>query len=143
MSQQFDDPKTLAGERQREAAHPETSAWVSASAGSGKTKVLTDRVLSLLLTGCRPERLLCLTFTKAAAAEMSNRLAGLLAKWAVMAPEELEKALGELTGSRPTPDIIERARRLFAATTAGTPRGHPKTELSSGGRGSPASQNYG
>ncbi len=109
-----DDPKALAGARQRDAAHPETNAWVSASAGSGKTKVLTDRVLGLLLTGCRPERLLCLTFTKAAAAEMSNRLAGLLAKWAVMAPEKLEVSLGELTGTAPTREVMKRARRLFA-----------------------------
>jgi ATP-dependent helicase/nuclease subunit A len=60
---------------QRRAAEPETSVWVAASAGTGKTKVLTDRVLSLMLHGSEPARILCLTFTKAAAAEMANRLA--------------------------------------------------------------------
>ena len=59
---------------QRAAANPEASVWVAASAGTGKTKVLTDRMLHLLVKGVTPERILCLTFTKAAAAEMSNRL---------------------------------------------------------------------
>ena len=59
---------------QRQAADPEANAWVSASAGSGKTKVLTDRLLNLLLCGVPLSRILCLTFTKAAAAEMSHRL---------------------------------------------------------------------
>jgi ATP-dependent helicase/nuclease subunit A len=69
---------------QRRAAKPETSVWVAASAGTGKTKVLTDRVLSLMLHGTPPERILCLTFTKAAAAEMANRLAQRLAKWTAL-----------------------------------------------------------
>ena len=60
---------------QRRATMPGQSAWVVANAGTGKTKVLTDRVTRLLLEGVRPERILCLTFTKAAAAEMRNRLA--------------------------------------------------------------------
>ncbi|NQU58406.1 MAG: UvrD-helicase domain-containing protein, partial [Rhodospirillales bacterium] len=55
------------------AADPEGSVWVSANAGTGKTQVLTDRITRLLLDGIRPERILCLTFTKAAAAEMANR----------------------------------------------------------------------
>ena len=59
---------------QRRAANPAISAWVSASAGTGKTTVLTDRVLRLLLAGAPPQRILCLTFTKAAAAEMANRI---------------------------------------------------------------------
>src|SRR5690625_7756408 len=58
---------------QRRASDPEASVWVNASAGTGKTKVLTDRVLTLMLHGTPPERLLCLTFTKAAAAELRNR----------------------------------------------------------------------
>ncbi|MFM2129834.1 MAG: hypothetical protein RL477_1380, partial [Pseudomonadota bacterium] len=57
--------------RQRRAADPAASVWVGASAGTGKTKVLTDRVLALLLAGTPPERLLCLTYTRAAAAEMA------------------------------------------------------------------------
>ena len=62
--------------RARSAAprRPTSSAWVEANAGTGKTKVLTDRVTRLLLAGTQPERILCLTFTKAAAAEMRNRL---------------------------------------------------------------------
>jgi len=63
------------------AADPAASAWVAASAGTGKTHVLTNRVLRLLLDGSGPERILCLTFTKAAAAEMSNRISGLLRAW--------------------------------------------------------------
>ena len=61
-------------EQQHEASDPGVSVWVDASAGAGKTKILTDRVLRLLLTGIPPERILCLTFTKAAAAEMSGRI---------------------------------------------------------------------
>src|SRR3546814_12162713 len=70
---------------QRAAAAPDRSVWVTASAGSGKTKVLTDRVLRLLLEGTAPERILCLTFTKAAAAEMDVRLRRRLADWATAA----------------------------------------------------------
>ena len=63
---------------QRDAADPAASVWVSASAGTDKTKVLTDRVLRLLLNGTEPGRILCLTFTRAAAAEMSIRITGTL-----------------------------------------------------------------
>lgn len=56
------------------AADPKVSAWVAASAGTGKTKVLTDRILNLMLHGFAPERILCLTFTKAAAAEMAKSI---------------------------------------------------------------------
>ena len=69
---------------QRRAADPSRTIWVDASAGTGKTKVLTDRVLSLLLAGTPPARLLCLTFTKAAAAEMANRIASELESWATI-----------------------------------------------------------
>jgi ATP-dependent helicase/nuclease subunit A len=99
---------------QRRATAPDRSAWVEANAGTGKTKVLTDRVTRLLLAGVRPERILCLTFTKAAAAEMRNRLAGQLGRWAMADDETLEKALAGLL-DRP-PEAAERvpARRLFA-----------------------------
>lgn len=99
---------------QRRAADPEASVWVSASAGTGKTKVLTDRVLTLMLRGTPPERLLCLTFTKAAAAEMRNRLAGVLRGWATCAEEALEGRLFELLGRRPEPPEMLRARQLLA-----------------------------
>ena len=70
------DPVMQADRAQRRAAAADRSAWVAASAGSGKTKVLTDRVLSLLLAGGDPGRILCLTFTKAAAAEMAAAALG-------------------------------------------------------------------
>jgi ATP-dependent helicase/nuclease subunit A len=99
---------------QRRAAHPATSIWVAASAGSGKTKVLTDRALALMLAGTPPHRLLCLTFTKAAAAEMANRLAQRLSLWAAADDEGLGKGLFELTGRAAEEDDLHRARRLFA-----------------------------
>lgn len=104
------DPSRL----QRKAADPAASVWVSASAGSGKTKVLTDRVLSLLLGGTRPERILCLTFTKAAAAEMSVRVNRQLSKWATTEDSELANLLQELTGALPAEEIMKRARQIFA-----------------------------
>ena len=98
---------------QRRAANPFSSVWVSASAGSGKTKVLTDRVLNILLMAGQPERLLCLTFTKAAAAEMANRITDTLKNWATMPKEELAAALEALTGEYDD-EMAQKARRLFA-----------------------------
>jgi ATP-dependent helicase/nuclease subunit A len=100
---------------QLRAADPRHSAWVSASAGTGKTKVLTDRVLRAMLAGTPPARILCLTFTRAAAAEMANRLHERLAEWAVMPQKKLAAALGELMGEAARDDQIDKARRLFAA----------------------------
>ena len=100
--------------QQRLAASPEASVWVSASAGTGKTKVLTDRVLSLLLTGTQPQRILCLTFTRAAAAEMESRIADQLGLWTMMAEDVLQSALEELLGQAPEEHMIQRARQLFA-----------------------------
>ncbi len=88
-------------ELQRRAADPEASAWVAASAGSGKTTVLTNRVLRLLLAGRRPTSLLCLTFTRAAAAEMGNRLAKRLARWASTDDVTLHAELSHLFGVEP------------------------------------------
>lgn len=102
------------GRRQRRASDPAANVWVAASAGSGKTKVLTDRVLRLMLDGAPPERILCLTFTKAAAAEMANRINGALGEWAINADSELQKSLSELTGATPDDAAIATARRLFA-----------------------------
>ena len=81
---------------QRRAANPRASAWVSANAGAGKTKVLTDRVVRLLLDGCAPGRILCLTFTKAAAANMAIRVFELLGRWVTMDDESLRAELTEL-----------------------------------------------
>lgn len=103
-----------AGEAQRQAADPATSAWVGANAGTGKTKVLTDRVLNLLLAGTPPDKILCLTFTKAAAAEMATRLARVLSGWAVAEDDRLAADLRALRGEDPDRAALERARRLFA-----------------------------
>jgi ATP-dependent helicase/nuclease subunit A len=100
--------------RQRQASDPAASVWVAASAGSGKTKVLTDRVLRQLLAGTPPARILCLTFTKAAAAEMSIRINRILGLWATIGDAELEDRLARLTGERPSAATARAARRLFA-----------------------------
>lgn len=114
ISQESDAIKGSASQAQRRAASPASSVWVAASAGTGKTKVLTDRVLSLLLEGTAPARILCLTFTKAAAAEMSNRLALRLARWATLSEAALSGELQSLTGQAPGDGLIETARQLFA-----------------------------
>src|SRR3954449_3711927 len=75
------------------ASDPSVSAFVAASAGSGKTKLLTDRLLRLMLTGAPPERIQCLTFTKAAAAEMALRLQRTLGRWVTLSPEKLAEDL--------------------------------------------------
>lgn len=111
MSETFID---RAEQAQRRAADPGASVWVGASAGTGKTKVLTDRVLTLLLGGTPPERILCLTFTKAAAAEMANRIAGQLSKWTTQDDDTLAAALTKLTGTAPDAKTMVLARRLFA-----------------------------
>ncbi len=96
------------------AAWPARSAWVSANAGSGKTRVLTNRVARLLLGGTAPGRILCLTFTKAAAAEMQNRLFKQLGEWAMMPDVPLREALAAL-GEDNLPDSqLLHARSLFA-----------------------------
>jgi ATP-dependent helicase/nuclease subunit A len=102
---------------QRTAADPRVSAFVRANAGSGKTKTLIDRVARLLLDGARPETILCVTYTKAAAAEMQRRLYRLLGDWSVMADTELTEKLAELEGRRPEAYDARRlsdARALFA-----------------------------
>ena len=83
------DPISLATLSQQSVANPKISAWVDASAGSGKTKVLTDRVLRLMLAYQAPEKILCLTFTKAAAAEMTNRVTSRLAGWSTAKDQTL------------------------------------------------------
>ncbi len=103
--------------RQRDAANPAISAFVSANAGSGKTRVLTNRVARLLLAGAEPQRILCITFTKAAAAEMAARLFQLLGDWALADEARLRGALRDLQGDDSDalgPDGLARARRLFA-----------------------------
>lgn len=99
---------------QRRASDPAFSVWVSANAGTGKTRVLIDRISRLLLSGVRPERILCLTYTKAAAAEMENRISSRLGIWATMDDEGLRTELLLLNGSPPQAKDVTRARRLFA-----------------------------
>jgi len=98
---------------QREAADPRASAWVSANAGTGKTHVLTQRALRLMLAGTVPERILCLTYTKAAAAEMSKRVYDTLAEWVTMPDDPLVARLTELSALAPTTEEVARARTLF------------------------------
>ena len=104
-----------ATKRQVSAAHPTRSAWVAANAGSGKTRVLTDRVARLLLEGVEPQNILCLTYTKAAANEMQNRLLQRLGKWSMLKDARLREELDHLgvSGSLANLDL-RKARRLFA-----------------------------
>lgn len=99
---------------QARASDPSASAWVSANAGTGKTEVLVRRSLRLLLAGFRPESILCLTYTKTAAAEMQNRLLKELAEWATIEAEALREKLSALMGRAPDEDDLRIARRLFA-----------------------------
>ncbi|MBU2936165.1 MULTISPECIES: double-strand break repair helicase AddA [Pacificibacter] len=101
--------------RQIAAAKPDSSTWVSANAGSGKTKVLTDRVARLLLAGTPPQHILCLTYTKAAASEMQNRLFKRLGAWAMMPDDTLSIELKALAPDAVlTDEEMRHARTLFA-----------------------------
>src|SRR6202790_4149077 len=99
---------------QTDASDPRASAWVSANAGSGKTFVLARRVIRLLPPGPGPGRILCPTFTKAAAAQMATRVFEGLARWATMGDTELARELLDVEGRKPNADELARARRLFA-----------------------------
>ncbi|HGG06335.1 MAG TPA: double-strand break repair helicase AddA [Aliiroseovarius sp.] len=101
-----------ATQSQNRASDPNASTWLSANAGSGKTKVLTDRVARLLLDGVSPQNILCLTYTKAAASEMQNRLFKLLGKWAMKNEVDLRKDLRKLGVSGEID--LNAARKLFA-----------------------------
>ena len=104
----------LTNQRQAQAADPGLSAWVSANAGSGKTHVLVNRVLRLLLDDVAPGRMLCITYTKAAAANMANRIFKALSAWATFSDEALGRELTKLTGRAPAMAERAKARRLFA-----------------------------
>ena len=101
-----------ATKRQHHAADPARSTWLTANAGSGKTRVLTDRVARLLLAGVDPQHILCLTYTKAAASEMQNRLFSSLGGWAMLSDNALAGALAKL--GEPGPHDLSHARTLFA-----------------------------
>ncbi|MGR6327613.1 double-strand break repair helicase AddA [Sphingomonas sp. XXL09] len=98
---------------QAAASDPQAHVWLSASAGTGKTQVLAARVFRLLLRDVQPSAILCLTFTKAGAAEMAQRINTRLAAWVRMAPTQLAADL-EALGERATPALQDRARTLFA-----------------------------
>ncbi len=106
--------RATADAQQRLAIDPDRSTWVMANAGTGKTHVLTNRILRLLLGGAAPQRILCLTFTRAAAAEMRNRLAGRLGRWTLMSDTALSAELAKLAVPSPDSATLRRARQLFA-----------------------------
>ncbi|WP_340264919.1 double-strand break repair helicase AddA [Sphingobium mellinum] len=108
----------LLGDQAR-AAQPDAHVWLSASAGTGKTHVLTARVFRLLLQGVRPENILCLTFTKAGAAEMADRIHDRLAAWVQMEEGDLFRDL-EALDEESGPEARDRARRLFAEVLEAT-----------------------
>ena len=100
---------------QQRASDPLASAWVSANAGSGKTHVLANRVIRLLLEGTDPARILCLTFTRAAAAEMANRIFDTLGQWVLLDDEALIKSIHKISGRVEFEGArLAQARRLFA-----------------------------
>ena len=106
-------PRGEAEANQLAASDPAVSAFVAASAGSGKTRLLTDRLLRLMVGGAKPERILCLTFTKAAAAEMALRLQHRLGQWVTLDQSALRAELRNLA-IEPTEATLTRARSLFA-----------------------------
>lgn len=101
-------------QQQYASSNPENSAWVSANAGSGKTHVLTQRVIRLMLAGNPPDKILCLTFTKAAAANMKNRVFSTLAEWTMMEDSKLNEEIKKTTDNPVSPKLRNRARQLFA-----------------------------
>jgi ATP-dependent helicase/nuclease subunit A len=115
MSKRFDIPDLLR-RHQALASDPTRSAWVSANAGSGKTHVLTQRVLRLLLAGAKPAQILGLTFTKAAAANMAARIFDELSRWTSLDDEKLAERIVETGAGKPGPPALAFARQLFART---------------------------
>ena len=118
IEQQKEKLIELATSQQRAAADPLYSVWVEASAGTGKTKVLSDRVLRLLLNKVDPAKILCLTYTKAAAVEMNERITKRLSSWAVKKEKDLVEDLSALLGQdfniENKTDLLSLARTLFA-----------------------------
>ena len=101
-------------EKQKLASNPLYSAWVGASAGTGKTKILTDRVIRLLLHDVDPNQILCLTYTRSAAKEMIDRIHSQLSNWAIITDEQLKQELSDISNSQITEQDISKARSLFA-----------------------------
>src|SRR4051794_18397937 len=100
---------------QRRASDPTASAFVSANAGSGKTHVLVQRVTRLLLSGVPPEKILCITFTKAAAANMAERVFTTLGHWVTLDDDALDEAIRQSGIPHPNAKLRSAARKLFAS----------------------------
>src|ERR1700752_366377 len=100
---------------QARASDPAASAFVSANAGSGKTHVLVQRVIRLLLSGVPPEKILCLTFTKAAAANMAERVFTTLGHWVTLDDDKLDEAIRDAGIAHPDRHLRTSARKLFAS----------------------------
>src|SRR6201999_1288620 len=101
-------------DKQASASNPASSSFVSANAGSGKTHVLVQRVIRLLLSGVPPEKILCVTFTKAAAANMAERVFSTLGHWVTLDDAALDAAIIEAGIARPNGKLRMTARKLFA-----------------------------
>ncbi|MDO8535123.1 MAG: double-strand break repair helicase AddA, partial [Xanthobacteraceae bacterium] len=114
MSARYEIPAATRAVQTR-ASDPAASAWVSANAGAGKTTVLVRRVIRLLLAGNPPARILCLTFTKSAAAHMANEVLKVLGQWVRLDDDKLDQALKSIDPLPPSPARRAAARRLFAA----------------------------
>lgn len=99
---------------QAQATDPNHSYFVSANAGSGKTRILVNRVARLLLAGAKPETIVCLTYTKTAASEMQNRLFTMLGEWSILPDEALHQALQTVIGKEINTIAPGTARQLFA-----------------------------
>ncbi|MFK7762450.1 MAG: UvrD-helicase domain-containing protein, partial [Roseobacter sp.] len=115
--------RDAATQAQVEAARPDSSTWLAANAGSGKTRVLTDRVARLLLDGVEPQHILCLTYTKAAASEMQNRLFRRLGAWAMLEDQPLSNALRDLGVDMTLSAVHLRTARTLFARAIETPGG--------------------
>ena len=113
-----------ATEAQIDAADPHRSTWLSANAGSGKTRVLTNRVARLLLRGTDPRNILCLTYTKAAASEMQNRLFKTLGGWAMLDDGKLHRASPTVRESHGTigPCFCFQKMRMMSETKGTVPK---------------------
>ncbi len=109
----IEDVRADTNRAQADAADPNASVWVNANAGTGKTHVLTLRVLRILLAGTPPEKILCLTYTKAAAAEMSKRIFDKLGAWVTATDADLSALLTDITGAKPDQSALDFARTLF------------------------------
>src|SRR3984957_415850 len=102
-------------DKQASASNPTASSFVSANAGSGKTHVLVQRVIRLLLSGVPPEKILCITFTKAAAANMAERVFTTLGHWVTLDNDALDAAIRDVGITHPTVPLRKSARELFAS----------------------------